>query len=190
MPAQVPLRCGITAVCVCDEFARRYRRKTRTFARIVLSGDDVLIPDNLLRWIKRHLIKLLNLGDSPLMTRHLEECARRKRETWKTERERNWMNEPLVYSGTDCPCNTYPPLHSLDQTAVLKTMFGQIKIGSDVLRHTSHQSWQTPHSFMCFRSGALMLWPKLWLCSKQDAEAYIIPVFPYVISQSITAMLR
>ncbi len=45
--------------------------KMPTFSRIVLSGNDVLVPDDLLGGVQRHLVELFYLGDSSLMAGHL-----------------------------------------------------------------------------------------------------------------------
>ncbi len=45
--------------------------KIPTFSRIVLSRNNVLVPDDLLGGVQRHLVELLYLGDSSLMTGHL-----------------------------------------------------------------------------------------------------------------------
>lgn len=45
--------------------------KMPTFSWIVLCGDDVLIPDDLLGGVQRHLVELFYLGDSSLMVGHL-----------------------------------------------------------------------------------------------------------------------
>lgn len=75
-------------VCVCGLVHVKSRR---TFSRVVLRRHDVLIPDYLLGWIKGHLVKLLDLRDSALMSGHLGVfvcVANRQRQT-----ERNWVNE-------------------------------------------------------------------------------------------------
>ena len=46
-----------------------------TFPRIVFSWDNIFIPYDLLSWIQRHLVQLLNLRNSTLMTRYLEESS-------------------------------------------------------------------------------------------------------------------
>lgn len=45
--------------------------KTPTFSWIVLCGDDVLVPDDLLGGVQRHLVELFNLGDPSLVVWHL-----------------------------------------------------------------------------------------------------------------------
>lgn len=45
--------------------------KMPTFSRIVLGGNDVLVPDDLLGGVQRHLVELFYLGDSSLMAGHL-----------------------------------------------------------------------------------------------------------------------
>lgn len=48
-----------------------------TFSRIVLGGNNVLVPDDLLGGVQRHLVELFYLGDSSLMTGYL---SRREKE--------------------------------------------------------------------------------------------------------------
>ena len=59
--------------CILTIHRQRYANTVTmpTFARVVLCRDDVLIPDYLLCWIQGHLVELLNLRDSALVTWYL-----------------------------------------------------------------------------------------------------------------------
>lgn len=84
--------CALVHVNSHKHTQSQFTQAAQTFAWVVLCRDDVFIPDDLLCWIKRHLVKLLNLRDSALMTGHL--CVRvanskRARETERTKTDRN-----------------------------------------------------------------------------------------------------
>lgn len=95
------LRIRDNTKCGCILVTMRHRldiqtpsaNATHTFAWVVLRRDNVLIPDYLLCWIKGHLVKLLNLRDSALMTWYLFVCGNKKN---KKERDRSKKNESWV----------------------------------------------------------------------------------------------
>lgn len=64
-----------------------------TFPRIVLSWDNIFIPYDFLGWIQRHLVQLLNLRNSTLMTRYLKETGlERKSEVSFFNQNNLWRN--------------------------------------------------------------------------------------------------
>lgn len=125
-------RCGCILVCtrhwkqrVCssarkptqthtntDKHNHSSHMQTHTFAWVVLRRDDVLIPDYLLCWIKGHLVKLLNLRDSALMTGYLCVCSK-QRETQRGQRHRRRE------SGLMNKCPAAPLAHCLGSLSSL-----------------------------------------------------------------------
>ena len=64
-----------------------------TFPRVVLSWDNIFIPYDFLGWIQRHLVQLLNLRNSTLMTRYLKETGlERKLEASFFNQNNLWRN--------------------------------------------------------------------------------------------------
>lgn len=55
-----------------EELQIQFRQSQAAFAREVFRGHDALVPDDLLRRIKRHLVQLLQLGSPALVARNLQ----------------------------------------------------------------------------------------------------------------------
>lgn len=70
----------------------------QTFTRVVFCWDNVFIPDYLLCWIKGHLVQLLNLRDSALVTGHL--CVEM---TQIICTDRIWVNNKMLLCHLDFP---------------------------------------------------------------------------------------